>query len=72
MKKLGARGGRRPLRFQPRGAAVTTGTDDLGPYLELRFELDSGCYATTLIAEITKNPVEDEPTEPTPEEAGTD
>ncbi len=72
MKKLGARGGRRPLRFQPRGVAVATGTDDLGPYLELRFELDSGCYATTLIAEITKNPVVDEPTEPTPDEAGTD
>ncbi len=56
MKRLGARGGRRPLRFQPRNAAVGTGTDDLGEYLELRFELDPGCYATTLLAEITKTP----------------
>ncbi len=55
MKHLGARGGRRPLRFQPRAAAVTSGEDDLGPYLEFRFELDAGCYATSLIAEITKD-----------------
>lgn len=55
MKRLGARGGRRPLRFQPRDASLTSGQDDLGPYLELRFELEAGCYATTLIAEITKD-----------------
>jgi tRNA pseudouridine13 synthase len=55
MKHLGARGGRRPLRFQPRDAALTSGTDDLGPYLEFRFELDAGCYATALLAEITKD-----------------
>ncbi|MGE5297198.1 MAG: tRNA pseudouridine(13) synthase TruD [Solirubrobacterales bacterium] len=55
MKRLGARGGRRPLRFQPRNAGLTSGMDDLGPYLELRFELDAGCYATTLISEITKD-----------------
>lgn len=55
MKHLGARGGRRPLRFQPRNAAMTSGTDDLGPYLEFRFELDAGCYATALLAEITKD-----------------
>jgi tRNA pseudouridine13 synthase len=54
MKRLGARGGRRPLRFQPRNADLTTGSDDLGEYLELRFELDAGCYATTLLAEISK------------------
>ena len=55
MKRLGARGGRRPLRFQPRNTAVTTGQDDLGPYLELRFELNAGCYATCLLAEMTKD-----------------
>ena len=55
MKHLGARGGRRPLRFQPRNAGMTSGKDDFGPYLEFRFELDAGCYATTLIAEITKD-----------------
>jgi len=55
MKRLGARGGRRPLRFQPRNAGLKSGLDDLGPYLELRFELDAGCYATTLISENTKD-----------------
>jgi len=55
MRRLGARGGRRPLRFQPRNTGLTAGQDDLGPYLELRFELDAGCYATTLISEITKD-----------------
>lgn len=54
MKRLGARGGRRPFRVQPKNANVTTGEDDLGPYLELHFELPPGSYATTLIAEITK------------------
>ncbi len=55
MKHLGSRGGRRPLRFQPRDAGVTSGKDDFGPYLEFRFELDAGCYATTLLTEITKD-----------------
>ncbi len=55
MKHFGARGGRRPLRFQPRDTGVVTGEDDLGSYLELAFELDSGCYATTLLAELTKD-----------------
>ncbi len=68
MKRLGARGGRRPLRFQPREASVATGADDLGPYLELRFELDPGCYATTLLTEITKNPVDGELTDPASDE----
>jgi tRNA pseudouridine13 synthase len=48
------RGGRRPLRFQPRNWNVGTGLDDAGEYLELRFELDPGCYATTLLREVTK------------------
>jgi len=55
MKHLGARGGRRPLRFQPRNASMSCGQDNFGPYLEFRFELDAGCYATTLLAEITKD-----------------
>jgi len=48
------RGGRRPLRFQPRNWTVASGLDDAGEYLELSFELDSGCYATTLLREVTK------------------
>jgi tRNA pseudouridine13 synthase len=55
MKRYGARGGRRPLRVRPRDCRSETGQDDLGPYLELHFELDSGCFATTLLAEITKD-----------------
>jgi tRNA pseudouridine13 synthase len=56
MKRLGARGGRRPLRVPPRNTAATTGADDRGPYLAVHFELPPGAYATTLINEITKSP----------------
>ncbi|NLW83751.1 MAG: tRNA pseudouridine(13) synthase TruD [Phycisphaerae bacterium] len=54
LKHYGGRGGRRPLRFQPKGADVTSGSDEHGDYLQLRFELPSGCYATTLLRELTK------------------
>jgi len=54
MRQYGAKGGRRPLRFQPHHPNVTTSQDILGPYIELQFELDSGCYATSLIREISK------------------
>ena len=54
MKRLGARGGRRPLRFQPRNWMVYCGQDDNGDFLQLEFELDSGCYATMLLREIAK------------------
>ena len=55
MKTYGASGGRRPLRFQPRYTSVSMGSDQIGPYLHIRFELDPGCYATTVLAEIMKN-----------------
>lgn len=55
LKHYGGRGGRRPLRFQPKDAEVSAGADELGDYLQLRFELPSGCYATTLLRELTKN-----------------
>ncbi len=57
MGQHNSRGGRRPLRFQPRNCSVAAGSDDLGEYLELKFELDSGCYATTLLREITKTEI---------------
>jgi tRNA pseudouridine13 synthase len=59
LEQLGnyVRGGRKPLRFGPRNWAVSNGTDDLGQYLELKFELDAGSYATTLLREITKNDI---------------
>ena len=54
MRQYGAKGGRRPLRFQLHFPKVTTSQDKLGPYIELQFELDSGCYATSFIREISK------------------
>jgi tRNA pseudouridine13 synthase len=54
MSEYGAKGARRPLRFQPHNAIVSAGRDRNGSYIELRFELDPGCYATCLIREITK------------------
>jgi tRNA pseudouridine13 synthase len=56
MKRLGARGGRRPLRVQPQNTKAVTGQDAHGPFLQLHFELPPGSYATTLVAEITKDP----------------
>jgi len=55
MRRCGIRGGRRPLRFRPHEPQVDYGQDELGPYLELRFRLDAGCYATVLLSEITKS-----------------
>lgn len=72
MKRLGARGGRRPLRVQPRNTKATAGQDEFGPYLELHFELDSGCYATTLITEITKNPTNENTTDQSADEPDAD
>ncbi len=51
-----ARGGRRPLRFQPHDADAQVGQDEHGHYLELSFELESGCYATMILREICKAP----------------
>jgi len=48
------KGTRRPLRFQPKNIDIRQGADDHGPYLQLEFALNPGCYATTLIREITK------------------
>jgi tRNA pseudouridine13 synthase len=49
-------GGRRPLRFQPHNGTVSAGTDDAGDYIEAAFFLESGCYATTVLREISKTP----------------
>jgi tRNA pseudouridine13 synthase len=49
------RGGRRPLRFRPHEAAVEPGDDDAGPFLEFRFFLESGCYATAVLREVCKS-----------------
>jgi tRNA pseudouridine13 synthase len=47
-------GSRRPLRFAMRELAVETGSDDAGPFVELAFAIDSGCYATMILREICK------------------
>ncbi|MHC4553380.1 MAG: tRNA pseudouridine(13) synthase TruD [Planctomycetota bacterium] len=57
LKKYGGVGGRRPLRFQPTNHSLDTGTDDNGDFLELKFDLPSGCYATVLLREMMKTDV---------------
>jgi tRNA pseudouridine13 synthase len=57
IKNFGARGGRRALRFMPRDVIIKSGADNRGEYLELSLTLDSGCYATTLLREITKTDI---------------
>ena len=52
---LRVKGARRPLRFQPHHVNVSAGEDDLGIFVELRFQLESGCYATTVLREICKS-----------------
>ena len=46
------KGARRSLRFRPNKVKVSTGNDARGAYLQVQFELPSGCYATTLLREI--------------------
>jgi tRNA pseudouridine13 synthase len=54
MKKYLAKGGRRPLRVQPTHGSVSRGRSKNGEYIELKFDLSSGCYATVLLREIMK------------------
>lgn len=51
-RPIGARGGRRPLRFAPRDASIRLAADSSGPYLELSFFLPRGCYATAVLNEL--------------------
>jgi len=52
-------GGRRPLRFRPEDLGSECGSDGAGPYLELRFTLPPGCYATALLREICKEQLQE-------------
>ncbi|TVR64770.1 MAG: tRNA pseudouridine(13) synthase TruD [Gemmatimonadales bacterium] len=45
---------RRPLRFLLQDTQVEEGADAHGPYVELRFRLDPGCYATAVVREVVK------------------
>ena len=58
MKRYGAGGERRPLRFEPTHTSITTGCDDYGDFLQLRFELPSGCYATVLLRKLPNRTTE--------------
>ncbi len=49
---LRVKGSRRPLRFQPTETQLLLGADERGAYLELRFMLPRGCYATALLREL--------------------
>lgn len=52
-------GARRALRFAPKDLAIGEGSDEHGAYIELRFALESGCYATMLLREICKDKLEE-------------
>jgi tRNA pseudouridine13 synthase len=51
------KGARRPLRFRPTDCCVQVGTDQRGDFVELRFVLPAGCYATAVVREICKSDV---------------
>jgi tRNA pseudouridine13 synthase len=57
-------GGRRPLRFQPSDPLVDSGEDELGAFLDLRFTLPRGCYATAVLREICKDALRERPGSP--------
>jgi tRNA pseudouridine13 synthase len=48
-------GGRRPLRLRPEDVAADSGQDEHGGFIELRFFLPAGGYATTLLRELCKD-----------------
>lgn len=58
---LNVKGSRRALRFLPAEPQIELGADRRGPYLEFRFVLPKGCYATSLLREfIDTAPLEEE------------
>lgn len=61
--KLRINGGRRPLRFPVSSASLRLEADERGPYLDVRFVLPAGCYATSVLRELFVAPPA-EPDEP--------
>lgn len=53
--KRAPEGSRRPMRMLIDEPAVSAGGDELGPYIELRFMLPRGSFATTVMREIMKD-----------------
>lgn len=54
-------GRRRPLRFPLSEVEVTAGEDEQGEFLELRFALPPGCYATAVLRELGKGRIVEGP-----------
>jgi tRNA pseudouridine13 synthase len=54
LRGMKCHGARRPLRFRPDDLSVETGSDEFGPFVEIRFTLAAGCYATMVLREICK------------------
>ena len=53
--RMKVKGARRALRFKISNLELSTDTDETGSHLLLKFTAPSGCYATVLLDEITKN-----------------
>ncbi|MCP4378193.1 MAG: tRNA pseudouridine(13) synthase TruD, partial [bacterium] len=53
--RMKVKGARRALRFKISNLDLTADTDDISSHLLLKFTAPSGCYATVLLDELTKN-----------------
>ena len=62
-------GGRRPLRLKPEETAAEAGADEHGQFIEVRFFLPAGGYATTLLREICRGELREPPSRPASAEA---
>lgn len=49
------RSSRRPYRIEVENARYSAGSDEHGPFVRLQFQLQRGCFATTVLREIMKN-----------------
>lgn len=59
LRGLRLQGTRRPLRFRPEDLESESGSDEHGPFIEFRFALPPGTYATVLLREICKDGLEE-------------
>lgn len=59
LARMKIHGARRPLRFRPEGLEIDQGRDENGDFVELRFALPAGCYATLILGEICKEKLEE-------------
>lgn len=59
LRRMKLHGSRRPLRFRPEALELDNGNDEHGPFVELRFTLPSGCYATMILRETCKEGLEE-------------